>query len=209
MKALTNFAAKNRTCFSCMVADGYDVIPTFAFIFFYVVSCSRKLFLKHGEKAQFKHLENIDVDLYDEMEILSDFLYSDAGTEEERKDRSDRIAGVYAEYQHSKRTPSDARIMQKAIDKICPYDLTDYKVVFPAELKRDVLDDNYLDWVAIENEQNADNYHKGTVFGAVLFVFVFDFCLSADCYVIVVTHVICDVSFAILQIAAIRSVPDG
>lgn len=42
----------------------------------------RKLFLKHGEKAQFKHLENIDVDLYDEMEeILSDFLYSNAETE--------------------------------------------------------------------------------------------------------------------------------
>lgn len=135
-------------------------IPVSDFIRFapYELLSLRKLFLKHGEKAQFKHLENIDVDLYDEMEeILSDFLYSNAGTEEERKDRSYRIAGAYAEYQHSKRTPSDARIMQKAIDKICPYDLTDYKVVFPAELKRDVLDDNYLDWVAIENEHNADN----------------------------------------------------
>ena len=154
---MTYISSKKSTFFSCIVTDVYDIIPTCACIFFYVVICSRKLFLKHGEKAQFKHLENIDVDLYDEMEILSDFLYSDAGTEEERKDRSDRIAGAYAEYQHSKRTPSDARIMQKAIDKICPYDLTDYKVVFPAELKRDVLDDNYLDWVAIENEQNADN----------------------------------------------------
>lgn len=134
-------------------------IPVSDFMRFapYELLSLRKLFLKHGEKAQFKHLENIDVDLYDEMEdILTDFLYSNAGTPEERNDRADRIIGVYTDYQNSKKTPSDARIMKKALDKICPYDLTDYKVIFPAELKRDVLDDNYLDWVAIENEQNIE-----------------------------------------------------
>lgn len=135
-------------------------IPVSNFMRFmpYELLSFRKLFQKHGEKAQFKHLENIDVDLYDEMhEILTEFLYSNAGTQEEREDRANRMMGAYCDYQNSKRTRSDAKIMKMIIDKICPFDLSDYKVIFPDELKQDVLNDDYINWIAIENEQYIDN----------------------------------------------------
>lgn len=113
----------------------------------------RKAFKQYGKDFVFRRLEDIDDNLYEEMyEDLSDMLYSNMTSPQSNKELADEINKIINDFRNGPQTDADENKMEQELNKLVPYELEDYKVVFPDELINDVLDDNFLDWAAIEKE---------------------------------------------------------
>ena len=104
----------------------------------------RRFYKERGRDVEFEKFEGYDEDCYEEdCEILLQYLYRCTS-----KDMQDYVAA------HSM---TDLGIYTYQLSQKLPYNLDDYWICPPDELIDNVLDDKFMDWVGIMNEQDLNN----------------------------------------------------
>jgi len=104
----------------------------------------RRFYKERGRDVEFEEFEGYDEDSYEEdCELLLQYLY--LCTSKEMQD--------YA----AAHPMTDLGIYTYQLSQKLPYNLDDYWICPPDELIDNVLDDKFMDWVGIMNEQDLQN----------------------------------------------------
>lgn len=107
----------------------------------------RSFYKQYGRDEPFESLEDFAPDSYDEdWWAMLEYLYSTTSI-----DMQVAEAAAYPDPVMNK----DALLLRLSRD--LPYNLDDYDIIPPQELIDDVLDDNFMDWVALRNELDLTN----------------------------------------------------